>query len=253
MNSPHAPNLAYYDAVARDYSLFFRDFDHSMEAEGEWLDELLKQRGAQSVLDASCGTGRQAIPLARLGYEVVGADPSSEMLAVASETAQRLGVDLRLVPASFTELPGRLGTRFDLVISMGNGMCNLTGRQEIRAALSALRRCCRPEGACLIGIKDFDQILSARPRFNMSKSSAVPGCRGTIVEIWDYGTQELVVTAHILRARSCGAALWWTSRPATTHEYPLTERELRTTAAEVEFVSVTRLPHPAEAVFLLLP
>ncbi len=43
------------------------------------------------MLDASCGAGAQAIPLAELGFEVVAADPSAGMLRKAYEIAKSRG------------------------------------------------------------------------------------------------------------------------------------------------------------------
>src|SRR3954453_9020027 len=42
------------------------------------------------VLDAGCGTGRVAIRLAELGYEVLGVDLDASMLAMAREEAPHL-------------------------------------------------------------------------------------------------------------------------------------------------------------------
>jgi ubiquinone/menaquinone biosynthesis C-methylase UbiE len=52
----------------------------------------LRALGAARILDLGCGTGRYALPLARSGLRVVGADRSAEML----EVLQRKRADERL-------------------------------------------------------------------------------------------------------------------------------------------------------------
>ncbi|WP_051551363.1 class I SAM-dependent methyltransferase [Nocardioides sp. URHA0020] len=66
------------------------------------------------VLDAGCGTGRVAVRLAELGYDVVGVDVDASMLDVARAGAPEL--DWRLADLSAFDL----GERFDVVLVAGN-------------------------------------------------------------------------------------------------------------------------------------
>jgi SAM-dependent methyltransferase len=66
------------------------------------------------VLDAGCGTGRVAVRLAQLGYDVVGVDLDESMLAVARAEAPDL--DWRTADLATMDL----GETFDLVLVAGN-------------------------------------------------------------------------------------------------------------------------------------
>jgi 2-polyprenyl-3-methyl-5-hydroxy-6-metoxy-1,4-benzoquinol methylase len=67
-----------------------------------------------SVLDAGCGTGRIAVRLHELGYDVVGVDVDETMLEVARADAP----DLAWRTADLATLD--LGRRFDVVLLAGN-------------------------------------------------------------------------------------------------------------------------------------
>lgn len=66
------------------------------------------------VLDAGCGTGRVAVRLAELGYDVVGLDLDGSMLEVARAEAPTL--DWRLGDLAAFDL----GETFDVVLVAGN-------------------------------------------------------------------------------------------------------------------------------------
>src|SRR5262245_47628239 len=69
------------------------------------------------ILDVGCGGGILSEPLARLGGDVVGADPAQANIAAAREHAEQAGVtvDYRCTTA---EALADAGERFDIVLAM---------------------------------------------------------------------------------------------------------------------------------------
>jgi len=69
------------------------------------------------ILDIACGGGILSEPLARLGADVVGADPSTANIEAAKVHAEqsRLAIDYR---ATTAEALADAGERFDLVLAM---------------------------------------------------------------------------------------------------------------------------------------
>jgi SAM-dependent methyltransferase len=247
MTSTEASSVPYYEEFAREYALFFSDLPGNMVREGEWLDRMFRDQGVFRVLDASCGSGRQAIPLAQRGYVVTGADPCGGMLREASGQATALGLRITWVKSGFTDLPSCTDTPYDAVIALGNGLCHQERREDIVASLTALRQCLRPGGLCLIGIKDFEAIRRKRPRFHAHSVRDDAGGRTILFEIWDFDDPILVCTAYSLQGRDRD----WTVRSASTREYMLGAEEMNEAGHEAGFGRIERLDHPSEAVYAL--
>lgn len=95
------------------------------------------------VLDIGCGAGRNAIPLASLGWDVVGIDMSVPMLCAAKQRARDASVADRchVALAQMDEIPVRNGS-CDFVIA--HGIWNLArSAAEFRRALGEAARVAR--------------------------------------------------------------------------------------------------------------
>lgn len=91
--------------------------------------------GRPRVLDIGCGAARNAHPLAKAGFRVVGVDLAAPMLAAART---RAGDDVDLVLAPMEPLPFRDGA-FDLVVAHGIWNLARSGAVFRRAAAEAAR------------------------------------------------------------------------------------------------------------------
>ena len=104
------------------------------------------RRGAQRILDIGCGAGRNAHPLADLGFYVVGLDLSMPMLRAAMARPRGSGEPPQLAQAAMDHLPVP-DRSFDVVVA--HGIWNLAGSgAEFRQGVSEAARVCT-EGAGL--------------------------------------------------------------------------------------------------------
>jgi SAM-dependent methyltransferase len=88
------------------------------------------------VADIGCGAGRNAVPLAEAGYDVIGLDRSRPMLAAAA--ARPVGGSLQLIEAAMDDLPLQ-DNSVDLIVA--HGIWNLArSDQELREALAESAR-----------------------------------------------------------------------------------------------------------------
>jgi len=69
------------------------------------------------VLDIGCGGGLLSEPMARMGAEVVGADPSEKNIGIASTHARQSGVTVDYRPVTAEQLAAS-GETFDIILNM---------------------------------------------------------------------------------------------------------------------------------------
>jgi SAM-dependent methyltransferase len=91
-----------------------------------FLVDMVKDRKSGTALDVGMGQGRNSIWLAQQGWDVTGFDPAEKAVALARETAGRLGVNLkteirRIEDFDFGE------RRWDLILLSYVGGRGLTG------------------------------------------------------------------------------------------------------------------------------
>lgn len=121
--------MPYFDSIAPEYDATFTDTMLGREKRAE-VHRVLQgvPLDGMRVLELNCGTGQDAIFMARHGATVVATDISDGMLDIARQSAGRLGVESRI---EFRRLPlddlqkknllHELG-RFDLVFSNFDGL-----------------------------------------------------------------------------------------------------------------------------------
>jgi SAM-dependent methyltransferase len=105
---------------------------------------------AGRALDIGCGAARNAVPLARQGWHVVGVDGSWPMLRAARERSEAERVEARVSTclATMDHLPVRDGA-FDLLIA--HGIWNLAASgAEFRRAVREAARAAAPGAALFV-------------------------------------------------------------------------------------------------------
>lgn len=99
-----------YQAFAACYDRLTADIDYPARA--VYFDRLLAAHGGKKgiLLDLGCGTGSLSEALAALGYDVIGADSSEEMLTVAANKKYASGHDILYLcqPMQALKLYGRV-------------------------------------------------------------------------------------------------------------------------------------------------
>jgi SAM-dependent methyltransferase len=115
-----------------------------------FAEDELRRTGPARALDLGCGAGRNAIPLLRLGWDVIGLDLSWPMLSAAARRARAEGGAGHLHPvlAPMDRIPLR-DRSVDLVIA--HGIWNLArSAMQFRQALREAARVARPAAGLFV-------------------------------------------------------------------------------------------------------
>lgn len=112
--------------------------------------ELDRVQGRGVAVDIGCGAARNAVPLAEMGWSVIGTDLSQPMLEAAIERARSRGVSahVQCLSAPMEDLP-IADASADLVIA--HGIWNLaTSAEQFRAAVREGARVAKPDAALFV-------------------------------------------------------------------------------------------------------
>lgn len=233
----------FYDAVADDYHLQYRDWDSELEREGLNLRRYFRAHEVKTVLDTSCGPGTQAIALARLGYRVTAADPSAGLLARARENAAHYDVldCITFVQSDFQGLPGVVQGPFDAVLTKGNALPHLLRDDQIEEALLVFFDLLRPGGLLLIGMRDFEPLLEDRPRFWPGRVHDEPEEQIITFDLWDWDDgPPVTVTVNNFVVRGSGQTYRVSRHPVVFRA--LTAEEVEVVVLEVGFDQIAVTP-----------
>lgn len=218
----------FYDVIAEYYTYFYRDWETQLEREGLSLRAIFRNQGIKRVLDASCGIGIRAVPLARMGFDVTAVDPSPGMLRKAHTIADQFNVadQIQFERADFLTLPEYVSGTFDAVVTKGNALPHLLLDTEIEQTLKIFYDLLRPGGILVIGMRDFGPFMESRPRF-------IPGFihpveeKGEIItfDVWEWeegppviAKQNLYVVHSEDGKRYSTIKRWVNYRPLSTDE-----------------------------------
>jgi 2-polyprenyl-3-methyl-5-hydroxy-6-metoxy-1,4-benzoquinol methylase len=132
----------------------FRDPQtYDLVDEGYYDDYPLIEQWARTLggplLDLACGTGRMALRMAELGYQVTGVDIMPEMIAWARQKAAKQALSIEWVVADARTF--HLGKQFPFIYMLENVFQFFLTREDQEAMLARVRERCHPDLCVMIG------------------------------------------------------------------------------------------------------
>ncbi len=134
----------YQKRYAEYYDILYGDKDYKKEC--DFVEEILQRYSpnqVKDVLEAGCGTGGHAIPLAKSGYRVIGFDISEAMTKRAEEKSKGIK-NLKFHIMDLCNF--NLNRKFDACICMFAVMGHINENEEIQKALRNIRKHLKSQG-----------------------------------------------------------------------------------------------------------
>lgn len=178
--------MASYNAFAPFYDRFIRPVDYKKRA--AYFDSIIAQHiGEQKLLlDLACGTGSLSIALSALGYEVIAADASPQMLSIAQQKAFDAEVQILFLNQRMESLD--LYGTIDACVCALDSLNHLTDPRALRRALSRVSLFLAPGGVFV-----FDMNTPYKHRQLLGDNCYVYE-EGDTVCVWRNKTDEALLT-----------------------------------------------------------
>ncbi len=160
------------------------------------IERLLGLKPGAAILDLCCGYGRHSLEFARRGYEVVGFDLSSTLLARARREAAREGGRVRFVQGDMRALP--FVTEFDVVVNLFTSFGYFDDRADDLKALRGAAHALRPGGRLLMDLLNKEWLMRHFERRFWDETPAGPALNDLV---FDFPTGRLLNTRTLIPSR----------------------------------------------------
>ena len=129
----------------------------------EWeLDAIGHFPSGARILDIGCGLGREAFPLADMGYDVTGIDISKEVISQVRQLSAEKGYNIPFTVYDGKELPFPEAS-FDVVLIWAQTFGLLYGEAFKRDYLTECRRVLKTGGLFSFSGHDYDYLKAQYP------------------------------------------------------------------------------------------
>ncbi len=178
--------MASYNAFAPFYDRFIKPVDYKKRA-AYFNSIIAPQIGEQKLLlDLACGTGSLAIALSQLGYEVIAADASPQMLSIGQQKAYEAEEQILFLNQRMETLD--LYGTIDACVCALDSLNHLTDPRALRRALSRVSLFLAPGGVFV-----FDMNTPYKHRHLLADNCYVYE-DGDTVCVWRNKTDESLLT-----------------------------------------------------------
>jgi SAM-dependent methyltransferase len=155
----------HYSRVLADvYSWMYGGFDAQLARYSEFFAARgFAPRGSRRAIDLGAGCGFQAIPLARLGFEVTAIVLDPKLLAELD--AHRNGATVKTVCADLTQFRRHVPQSAELVVCMVDTLLHLDTQDAVTALAEDVFAALEPGGTFVVTFRDFTVETEEHERF----------------------------------------------------------------------------------------
>lgn len=149
--------MSQYVNFAYVYDKLMDDVDY--EAWVKHIENLIDKSGAsvKNILELACGTGNITIPLAKKGYDIAGIDISEDMLGLALEKSEAMGIPLVLLEQDMVDLDFDLYD-LDCVLCACDGFNYVTSLKDLNKIFAKIYELLKSGGVFVFDISSYYKL-----------------------------------------------------------------------------------------------
>ena len=159
------------------------------ESKNTWIREhyetVFRGKEIQTLLDVSIGSGGMTLPIADMGIRLYGSDLSQDMLNRCQEKSDKRGIPITLRCSDFRSVSKAFSQEFDCVASSGNSL-GYVSNEDVLLTLAQMDQLVKKGGYLYFDLRNWDMILSQKPRYYLYNPAFVEDTRVNLVQFWDY-------------------------------------------------------------------
>ena len=233
--------VTFYDNLASDYHLIFKDWDEAIAWQSEVLDKIIRQQSGKEpplrLYDCSCGIGTQALGLAARGYQVHATDLSPVSVQRTQVEASRRGLEMTFGMADFRTLATQVDGQFDVVITCDNSLPHLLTDEELAQAAENIYAKVAPGGLLLATIRDYDALLQEQPTTMPIRINGDGEDRRVVFQVWDWLPESDRYTVNHFILKQPARDQWVMNYHVTTYR-ALTRATMSTAFEQAGFTAI---------------
>jgi len=158
------------------------------------LTDVFGPPDSKRLLDAGCGTGRQAVAMCEAGFDVTGLDADAGMLSIASDVGRQAGVNIEWKQGRYDGLPEAVGGGFDGVYCLGNALAAAGTRAACRTSIEGFSSALRSGGRLFVQILNFRLMRTEQPCVRGPRVATRDGVDYVSVRHFAFADEECTVT-----------------------------------------------------------
>lgn len=192
---------SFYDQLSPFYKYIFQDWIASVERHATILDGVIREyfgTNVNTILDAACGIGTQAIGLAEKGYQITASDISEGAINRARQEATERHLNIAFCAADMRSLRQTFPKKFDVVIACDNAMPHLLTDAEICEAFREFYQITSESGGCIISVRDYDALERGGRKLFPRQVHDTPQGKIVIFDCWDFDGDFYDITMYVV-------------------------------------------------------
>ncbi|NLI40768.1 MAG: class I SAM-dependent methyltransferase [Caldisericales bacterium] len=222
--------MTIFNNIGERYDIFV-DWDRRLSTEIPFLHKVLRSRNAKKILDVGCATGKHAIELAKLGYDMHGIDISDNLIQKAKRNAQEARTYIDFEAMSMLDITKHKAKLFDAVLMLGNVVSLLDDEKQVLSFFADAKSVLKIGGILVIQTLNYRKMIKNGERYELIET---PEPNLIFLKIFDLVGENTRLSIVMLERNNS-----WEMSEMSQHLMIMTKEDLVRHASRTKFSSIS--------------